>query len=292
MQCLYTCHGKPVPNTIYLIHALKFQPKSPDNRCRTITNKRQPLEKRILAWRTLKVGSCIGETLGSSTGHWRSGLAPRSCVSGSSVYSIERHLWTATTHTVGFKPATVHIWDLHVLWLLSVWRRSSLDQHQRRECADVPLHPFATGALFVQGGGQGRGNNVYGLRAGGAGGGSGCRQLAPPPGPGSVRLRSFDLEWPMRVYIFPKCSSGSSCLCLSWPAVVLVSPPSCSLHSSTCLARLETDARSGLGFDLCLLCFLSLVLIPASRIQGNVVILFSIKQGLQFLVNLDTYKRE
>lgn len=61
------------------------------------------------------------------------------------------------------------------------------------------------------------GNNVYWLRAGGQEG-SWCCRLAPPPPlppPGSVRLRSFDLEWPLCVYIFPKCSLSSSCLCLS-----------------------------------------------------------------------------
>lgn len=158
-------------------------------------------------------------------------------------------------HTVALKP-TKHA---HLgLWLASVWsfsgraavverlaRAVSRPTPARRMCWRPRLHLFATGALFVQGGRRGRGNNVCWLRAGEAGGGSWCRQLAPPPHPGSVRLRSFDLEWPVCVYIFPKCRWSSSCLCLSWPAVVPVSLLSCSLHLSSCLARLEAEPTVG-----------------------------------------------
>lgn len=155
---------------------------------------------------------------------------------------------------------TVHCvvlqWPCWCWW--GVWHRPPPDQHQHGECADVHACTYFPLLLCLfKEAGEGR-TMSSGWGQVGRGGVLVCR-LAPPPR--AVRLRSFDLEWPLCVYIFPNCSLSSSCLCLSWPAVVLAPPLSFlfSLQFSTCLAWLEMELTVPLNdwyWDRLLLCFL------------------------------------
>lgn len=121
--------------------------------------------------------------------------------------SLERHPCTASTHCWIQTGKHAHLGlarpvaalrvvpSVAVLLFWSVWQGSSLDQHQHGECADVYPAPICHWGFVCARRQAGEREQCLLVKNRVIGGGSLCRQLAPPPpGPGSVRLRSFDLE--------------------------------------------------------------------------------------------------